>query len=94
MFLSAPQLRALAAARRPCFFCACFYRRAGPGDALEYIYDLPPDHYPGIFYYHPHFGTTIPRNVIFLSTLLFSSFLFPFPLSNIVLQQPYLSSNV
>ncbi|CAN0196867.1 unnamed protein product, partial [Scytosiphon promiscuus] len=31
------------------------YRRAGPGDALEYIYDLPPDHYPGIFYYHPHF---------------------------------------
>ncbi|CAM9221681.1 unnamed protein product, partial [Hapterophycus canaliculatus] len=32
------------------------YRRAGPGDALEYIYDLPSDHYPGIFYYHPHFG--------------------------------------
>eukprot|EP00903_Cladosiphon_okamuranus_P017466 g16088.t1 len=31
------------------------YRRAGPGDALQYIYDLPPDHYPGIFYYHPHF---------------------------------------
>eukprot|EP00752_Nemacystus_decipiens_P013464 g11926.t1 len=31
------------------------YRRAGPGDALEYIYDLPPDHFPGVFYYHPHF---------------------------------------
>ncbi|CAN0493794.1 unnamed protein product, partial [Laminaria digitata] len=31
------------------------YRRAGPGDTLEYVYDIPPDHYPGTFYYHPHF---------------------------------------
>ncbi|CAM9340847.1 unnamed protein product, partial [Pylaiella littoralis] len=31
------------------------YRRVGPGDASEYVYDLPADHYPGIFYYHPHF---------------------------------------
>ncbi|CAN0462057.1 unnamed protein product, partial [Ectocarpus sp. 8 AP-2014] len=30
------------------------YRRANPGDSLEYVYDLPPDHYPGTFYYHPH----------------------------------------
>ncbi|CAN0524552.1 unnamed protein product, partial [Ectocarpus sp. 12 AP-2014] len=30
-------------------------RRANPGDSLEYVYDLPPDHYPGTFYYHPHF---------------------------------------
>lgn len=44
----------------PVFFQ--FRRRAGPGDALEYIYDLPPDHYPGIFYYHPHFGTAIWRS--------------------------------
>ncbi|CAM9933337.1 unnamed protein product, partial [Ectocarpus fasciculatus] len=32
------------------------YRRANPGDSLEYVYDLPPDHYPGTFYYHPHFA--------------------------------------
>ncbi|CAM9732064.1 unnamed protein product, partial [Sphacelaria rigidula] len=31
------------------------YRRAGPSDALEYVYDLPQDHYPGTFYYHPHY---------------------------------------
>lgn len=31
-------------------------RRAGPSDALEYVYDLPKDHYPGTFYYHPHYG--------------------------------------
>ncbi|CAM9631032.1 unnamed protein product, partial [Discosporangium mesarthrocarpum] len=31
------------------------YRRAAPGETLEYVYHLPINHYPGTFYYHPHY---------------------------------------
>ncbi|CAM9663318.1 unnamed protein product, partial [Choristocarpus tenellus] len=32
------------------------YRRVGPGQAFNYVYKLPEDHYPGTFFYHPHYG--------------------------------------
>jgi FtsP/CotA-like multicopper oxidase with cupredoxin domain len=39
------------------------FRRVEPGTVVEYRYEIPPDHPPGVFWYHPHHHGMAARQV-------------------------------